>query len=127
MLWCGVAGSPEVLPRATKCDLVPEPPRILATSAVTGAGIAELRSVLIEKARQRKQPALAPSLSRCRHHVDTCLQQLAQARNLVDVGEPDELVALEIRESLEQLGEIVGAVYSDDLLDRIFSRFCIGK
>ena len=30
-------------------------------------------------------------------------------------------------QALEQLGEMVGAVYTDDLLDRIFSRFCIGK
>jgi len=36
-------------------------------------------------------------------------------------------VALELRDALQQLGEMVGAVYTDDLLDRIFSRFCIGK
>jgi tRNA modification GTPase len=41
--------------------------------------------------------------------------------------EPPELLALELREGLQQLGEMVGAVYSDDLLDRIFSRFCVGK
>ena len=39
----------------------------------------------------------------------------------------DELIALEIREALEQTGRIAGRVYTDDLLDRIFSRFCIGK
>ena len=38
-----------------------------------------------------------------------------------------ELLALELRGALDQLGEMVGAVYTDDLLDRIFSRFCIGK
>jgi tRNA modification GTPase len=41
--------------------------------------------------------------------------------------EPPELLALEIRGALDQLGEMVGAVYTDDLLERIFSRFCIGK
>ena len=39
----------------------------------------------------------------------------------------DELVAAEIRNSLDHLGEVVGAVYTDDVLDRVFSRFCIGK
>ena len=39
----------------------------------------------------------------------------------------EELVAFELRRSLEALGEIAGVVYTDDLLDRIFSRFCIGK
>ncbi len=42
-------------------------------------------------------------------------------------GDPPELLALALREALEQVGEMAGAVYTDDLLDRIFSRFCIGK
>ena len=36
-------------------------------------------------------------------------------------------LALELRAALDELGALVGAVYTDDLLDRIFSRFCIGK
>jgi len=39
----------------------------------------------------------------------------------------DELIAIEMRESLDQLGKIVGVVFTDDILDRVFSRFCIGK
>ena len=39
-----------------------------------------------------------------------------------------ELLALELRlAALDEIGALVGAVYTDDLLDRIFSRFCIGK
>jgi tRNA modification GTPase len=41
--------------------------------------------------------------------------------------DPPEILALELREALEELGAMAGAVYTDDLLDRIFSRFCIGK
>ena len=41
--------------------------------------------------------------------------------------DPPEVLALELRARLDELGAIVGAVYTDDLLDRIFSRFCIGK
>jgi len=42
--------------------------------------------------------------------------------------EPDqELLAVEVREALAELGKITGAVYTDDILDRIFSKFCIGK
>jgi tRNA modification GTPase len=37
------------------------------------------------------------------------------------------LVAAELRRALSELGKIVGAVDTDDILDRIFSRFCIGK
>jgi tRNA modification GTPase len=111
----------------TKCDLQPPPPDRLATSAVTGVGIEGLRLELAERARTRRQPALAPSLSRCRHHVEACLEHLRRAHDLVLHQEPAELLALELRGALDQLGEMVGAVYTDDLLDRIFSRFCIGK
>ena len=39
----------------------------------------------------------------------------------------DELVAAEIRAALDALGELVGAICTDDVLDRVFSQFCIGK
>ncbi len=118
---------PPVLPIATKSDLVSAPAELPATSAVTGQGLAELAVLLGERARSQAQPALAPSLSRCRHHVQACLEHLRRAHSLVLFEEMPELLALELREGLHQLGEMVGAVYTDDLLDRIFSRFCIGK
>jgi tRNA modification GTPase len=99
----------------------------VATSAVTGAGLDDLLRVLAEHAGRRAQPALAPSLSRCRAHVEACLTHLRRAHALVLEDDPPELLALELRDTLEQLGEMVGAVCTDDLLDRIFSRFCIGK
>jgi tRNA modification GTPase len=118
---------PPVVLVATKCDRMTAPAEMLATSAVTGTGIESLRTLLAERAQRHKQPALAPSLSRCRHHVESCLEQLRRAHGIVLFEEPPELLALELRGALEQLGEMVGTVYTDDLLDRIFSRFCIGK
>jgi tRNA modification GTPase len=118
---------PPVVAIATKCDLATPRDDMPITSAVTGIGIDSLRSLLTERARRHKQPALAPSLSRCRHHVESCLEQLRRAHGIVLFEEPPELLALELRGALEQLGEMVGTVYTDDLLDRIFSRFCIGK
>jgi tRNA modification GTPase len=118
---------PSVVGIGTKCDLAQPPPGWLATSAKTGAGLDALRALLADRVRSRAQPPLAPSLSRCRHHVDACLDRLRRAHALVLDEEPPELLAVELREALEQLGEMVGAVYTDDLLDRIFSRFCIGK
>jgi tRNA modification GTPase len=112
---------------ATKCDLAEPPPGVPATSAVTGAGLDALRELLAERARGHARPPLAPSLSRCRHHVEACLAHLRQAHAVALFQEPPELLALELRGALDQLGEMVGAVYTEDLLDRIFSRFCIGK
>jgi tRNA modification GTPase len=118
---------PAVVAVVTKCDLATSSPGHLKTSAVTGEGVETLRNFLAERARARAQPALAPSLSRGRHHVEACLQHLRRAHESALFDEPSELLALEIRGALDQLGEMVGAVYTDDLLDRIFSRFCIGK
>ena len=53
-------------------------------------------------------------------------QCLRRARSVAAAGQ-EELAAAEIRVALEELGKVVGAVYTDDVLDRIFSRFCIGK
>jgi tRNA modification GTPase len=118
---------PPVLGVATKCDAGAPGPGLLATSAVSGFGLGLLRSVLAERVAARAEPPLAPSLSRCRHHVEACLVGLRRAHALVLEQMPPELLALELRGALDQLGEMVGAVYTDDLLDRIFSRFCIGK
>jgi tRNA modification GTPase len=112
---------------ATQCDLAIPPLGRLATSAVTGQGLDDLRELLAERAQAKREPPLAPSLSRCRHHVEACLEHLRKAHNIVLFDDPPEVLALELRGALEELGAIVGAVYTDDLLDRIFSRFCIGK
>src|SRR5262249_37585337 len=103
------------------------PAEFVATSTVNGIGLDELRRLLAECARAHAQPALAPSLSRCQGHVGACLAHLRRAHEMVVFEEPPELLALEVRGALDQIGEMVGAVYTDDLLDRIFSRFCIGK
>jgi tRNA modification GTPase len=118
---------PPVLVVATKCDLASAPPDQIATSARTGMGLEGLRTLLRQRAQQHGRPALAPSLARCRNHVQNCLEQLRRAHHLVLEGELPEVLALELRGALNQLGEMVGAVYTDDLLDRIFGRFCIGK
>ena len=134
LLWCvdsARAGrrsdsDPRKILVATKCDLATHAGDI-ATSARTGLGIVPLKELLAERARAFARPVLAPSLSRCRHHVDACLKHLRTAHSVVLFDDPAELLALELRLALEQLGEMVGAIYTDDLLDRIFSRFCIGK
>jgi tRNA modification GTPase len=120
-------GRLEAVGVATKCDRGEPAAGLLPTCAATGDGLDELRALLADRARSQKQPALAPSLSRCRHHVDAALDHLRKAHNAVVFEDPPEIVALEMRGALDAVGSMVGAVYTDDLLDRIFSRFCIGK
>lgn len=135
VLWCQEKGDgpvPEVpserfLPLATKCDQEQRPTGWLATSAATGFGLDQLRDEMVRRGQARRSRSLAPSLSRCRHHVATGLTCLRRAHALVLAGHPPELLALDLREALDHIGAMVGAVHTDDLLNRIFSRFCIGK
>jgi len=140
VLWCVEAGSPfaesvaERLTRTnavmlrvqTKCDLRSATEGI-ASSVMHPNGVDAVRSALAEAAVSLVRPPLAPSQSRCRHHVDACLKELQLAHHHALFDEPAELFALALRVALQHLGELVGAVYTNDLLDRIFSRFCIGK
>ena len=118
---------PAVCGIATKCDLAQAPINLPLTSAKTGAGLDALRKLLVERARRQTYSSLASSLSRCRHHVQALLDHLRRSHSIVLFQEPSEILAVELRGALDELGAMVGAVYTDDLLDRIFSRFCIGK
>lgn len=59
--------------------------------------------------------------------LEKAVNLLADARENILIGTSLEFVSLDLRESLESLGEIVGEAIDEDVLDRIFSNFCIGK
>ncbi len=147
VLWCVPAGESldpadgsrlaatgaEVLRLRTKADLSgeehrpPDEPGEVSTSTVTPGGTDILRAALTERVEALRCPALAPSLSRCRGHVEAATQALRRAHEHALQDDPPELLALALREALDQIGEMAGVVHTNDLLDRIFSRFCIGK
>ena len=103
-------------------------PAIL-TSALTGEGIAELRSALLEKVRRPSAESEPGMLTSLRHHeaVAAALTSLAAARNAVGARIPHEMVLLDLYSSLRQLDSLTGGTTADDILNRIFSTFCIGK
>jgi tRNA modification GTPase len=70
---------------------------------------------------------VAGTAERCRDSLRLAEHCLRRARDIAVREDGEELVAAELRTALTQLGSVVGAVYTDDVLDRIFSRFCIGK
>jgi tRNA modification GTPase len=114
----------------TKSDLPSRTQRSRETvecSATVPGGTRALRARLGECIAELVRPALAPSQSRCRHHVAGSLDHLRAALGHIEAADPPELAASALRAALDQLGEMSGAVYTNDLLDRIFSRFCIGK
>lgn len=98
------------------------------TSSTTGEGIAELRQRIQESILAAESgDVVAGTAARCRESLRLAAESLQMALALHQTGAGEELVAAEVRTALEELGKVAGAVYTDDLLDRIFSRFCIGK
>jgi tRNA modification GTPase len=125
----------------TKVDL--EPPlhctrtdlfsgaHVIATSSRTGEGLSELRhairALLEEHSPTAQAAVVATTAERCRESLRRAADAFARAEQLAADRAGDELLAVEIRLALDELGKVSGAIYTDDLLDRIFSTFCIGK
>jgi tRNA modification GTPase len=101
----------------------------IETSAFTGRGLDELRGAIASRLDDRASHggAVASTAGRCKESIRSTREGIDRAIRLARSDAGDELVAAEIRLALGELGNMVGAVYTDDLLDRIFSRFCIGK
>ena len=102
----------------------------LETSLVTGVGISELKAAISKKLGGISHaPAHAVISERHRNLLETARAELEQARErLAGGGEPGAAPAAEhLRAALEALGQVTGRVYHNELLDNIFSRFCIGK
>jgi tRNA modification GTPase len=110
-------------PRRTDCTFP-----TLETSSLTGAGVDALRRALRRTvlAAGGGHDVVAATASRCAASLQLAGECLQRACGIVFTG-GDELIAAEVRVALDELGKVVGAVYTDDVLDRIFSRFCIGK
>ena len=125
------ASQPSSIRVITKCDLdtgIHAAKGALLTSSRTGQGIEELKRA-IEAALAREAgdtSVVAGTAARCGESLARAAEALHRARFAAStLGE--EFVAAEVRDALDCLGRVVGAVYTDDILDRIFSRFCIGK
>ncbi|MDM8515954.1 tRNA uridine-5-carboxymethylaminomethyl(34) synthesis GTPase MnmE [Desulfobacterales bacterium HSG16] len=103
---------------------------IVKTSALYNKGIDNLKNEIekaVTKSRPRiKDSSLIPNL-RQKTAIEKSLNSAQMAVSAIKSGMPDELVAIDIKESIQMLDEITGADISDDLLDRIFGQFCIGK
>lgn len=103
-------------------------------SALRGEGIDVLKDTIVaallsNKAMPGQDSAADILITNVRHKqlVDGAFASLWQARGTFEKGEPLEVTALFLREALNSLGEIIGVVTTDDILNKIFSEFCIGK
>ncbi|MBK9035058.1 MAG: 50S ribosome-binding GTPase [Myxococcales bacterium] len=133
---CGPGEAPRALgPRAlgvaTKADLGgAAEPGWLVTSAVTGAGLAELRAEIVARAGLADDVEAGSAVlltERQRAAAAEAERALTAAAGLLAGLRPLELVAVEARTGLAALAALGGEGIGEDVLDRLFARFCIGK
>lgn len=114
----------------TKADLAPGVGGGLRTSVVTGEGLDELARAVDAALSSGADPAsdLVGS-ARQEAHIARAHEAVGRAAELLRGDDPAraELAAVDLGEALEALGQLTGAVTTDDVLDRVFGQFCIGK
>ena len=107
-----------------------EGPGFVKVSAKTGEGLdhltAVIQSICLEEGLEATPSVL---VTRLRHKtsLEQAHRSMEEATRSLERKESGECVALDIRAALDSLGEITGAVSTEDILDRIFQDFCIGK
>ena len=124
-----------VLEIVTKSDLATVEDREragsrLAVSVHDAVSLARLREAVASRLTGNgagRRQFVGSTAIRVRESLELADAALERAVALAEAERDEDLLALELREALQELGRITGAVYTDDILDRIFSRFCIGK
>jgi tRNA modification GTPase len=104
--------------------------RIVWTSATAGAGLEELRDAIRDAVlKQGLEPSEGVLITHLRHRgaLERAQASLEQVLLSVERGMAAEFVAVDLRAAVNALGEIIGETTTDDILDRIFKEFCIGK
>lgn len=111
-------------------QLLPYTSNFLDISALRGDGIEKLKDKIFESClKDWKEEREGVVISNIRHKlaIEKASEAIERAILALREGYPLEIFALELRETLDRLGEIVGIVSTDDILNKIFSEFCIGK
>ncbi len=110
---------------ANKSDLGTVTPGI-AVSAKTGQGIEQLRAAILPQARLSAETGFITSIRHDRLLRES-LEALANGRRAIEARIPHEMLLLDLYSALRPIDGITGATTADDILNRIFSTFCIGK
>jgi tRNA modification GTPase len=155
VLWSLVRslGAPVLIPVGTKCDLVSEHVlsnrlaelnelfgiEVLATSTETGLGLEKLRNTIDEKLiglvlgggkrgtrDEGRETSLIALTARHRQAVTEAIENIGESINELQAGN-DEVAAMMLRATYKSICDIEQQHVDEEILDRIFSRFCIGK
>ncbi len=116
-----LVGNKADLPRAAALEL-----DFLPVSALTGLGMESLRNAIAPVASLEQDSGFITSI-RHAQLLRESMEALEQARKATEFGIPHEMLLLDLYAALRPLDSITGATTADDILNRIFSTFCIGK
>jgi len=104
---------------------------IIKVSAKTYTGLEKLESAIVEQIKMMSEEAGQGDITitqiRHRDALIRARESLLKAKQSCESGLSGEFISLDLRESLDALGEILGKVTSSEILNMIFSNFCIGK
>jgi tRNA modification GTPase len=122
------------LPRAWEvtagADLFPRQVKILEISAKTGTGLEDLKKSMIHASvSDQTGSADGIMITNLRHKLamEKACKNVERAKESISSGMSAEFAAFDLREALDNLDEITGKKINDEILDKIFSSFCIGK
>ncbi len=116
-----------------KCDLAPNgggPSAQVRTSAINGEGISDLRQAILRHVGgENASQGETGFLTSLRHQklIQGSLNALSAAKTATRSHVPHEMLLLDLYSALRALDEITGTTTTDDILNLIFSRFCVGK
>lgn len=103
---------------------------ILSISASTGVGMGALKDAMLSLALKQGLTAAQSALLANTRHIELVRQSreaLQRALDTIEAGMPVDCAIVDIREAWELLGSITGDTVHDDIIEEIFSRFCLGK
>ncbi len=103
---------------------------VVKISALNGEGMKNLEKKMVEITQEMVDSLKAEVVltsQRQKELVQAAYENLIEVRNAFEQGFPTDVAAINIREALKNLDEITGRNFTEDLLDSIFSNFCVGK
>lgn len=113
---------------ATKADLAPLPElpfEVVPISTISGQGLDALKTALHARIAEQMAVVTSPVITRARHRE--AMREALSNLKRVQIHSPLELICEDLRLAAQAIGKITGKIWVDDVLDLVFSRFCIGK
>lgn len=118
----------------TKTDLpqcAPAPEGFYPLSMISSEGFEQVQQAILDSLLQGERLAgdgdLVIDSLRQKQLIEESLEGLELAMNSMEADQPLDIIAMDLQRSIQALGQITGEVSSEDILDRVFSGFCVGK